>query len=225
MTCPNCTTAEHVARHYDWLLRSADDAAIEAGVHTGENLPPHVYIATMAQQAQFLKEGLEAAKRGRDEAREEIRTTLLADEERRKLTGDALAAEAESERLRTEVRRIADSLDDGGGPWNGKSVAEALRAALAAKAGAMEPLPPPGACDRCKGPKPPGVGYCWSCHHEIMRTLVREPCTAPNCPEHGAVAESETPAITDRSGATGQILTSSRTPPPEHTAPLTSLPE
>jgi hypothetical protein len=41
-----------------------------------------------------------------------------------------LAAEREVSRLRSAVRRVADSLDDGGAPWNGKSVAAALRAAL-----------------------------------------------------------------------------------------------
>jgi hypothetical protein len=40
------------------------------------------------------REELASLRRDLDAAREEIRTTLLADEERRKLTGDALAAEA-----------------------------------------------------------------------------------------------------------------------------------
>jgi hypothetical protein len=50
---------------------------------------------------------------------------------------------------------------------------------------AMEPLPPPGICDGCKGPKPPGVSYCWDCHHAILKRYGLT-CAAPTCPEHAA---------------------------------------
>jgi hypothetical protein len=54
------------------------------------------------------------------------------------IVGRAAATEAalrEARGREQAVRRIADSLDDGGTPWNGKSVAEALRAALDAATG------------------------------------------------------------------------------------------
>lgn len=56
---------------------------------------PAEFLLRVRDELAALRAALAAEKERGDRLAEEIRTTLLADEERRKLTGDALAAEAE----------------------------------------------------------------------------------------------------------------------------------
>jgi hypothetical protein len=109
--------------HLHGLMRSADDAAISAGIHTGENLPPHVYIATMAQQAKLLKAGRDAAG------------SVMLDLQRECIALRTLAAAVVAE-YRTDLRvgRWSDAL---------LKAMDDLRAALEATNGSGTPKPSP----------------------------------------------------------------------------------
>jgi hypothetical protein len=67
------------------------------------------YGPKLAAEYRALMERVEAAERERDRLAEQVRTTLLADEERRKLTGDALAAEEALRRARYALEAPADA--------------------------------------------------------------------------------------------------------------------
>lgn len=94
--CANCArerTAREAAEKDADEVREKANALIEA-------------LAAAEATAAALRAELE-------KAREEVRTTLLAPEERRKLTGDALAAEAENTRHEAARRSAGDALREG----------------------------------------------------------------------------------------------------------------